>query len=145
LLVSPELREKFDRQRYLLNRAIWHGGLDDVKREAARMCAAWRAVDAAAEAVGAQRLDPQVMEVVLASGRVAAIVPDNDHARAVIREDRRMDVYTLEEIARLLNGFPELAKAKESFPGAEVVAVRRSIGDPLDAIHDTGEGLEDTF
>ncbi len=27
LLVSPELREKFDRQRYLLNQAVWHGEL----------------------------------------------------------------------------------------------------------------------
>lgn len=144
-LVGPELREKFDRQRYLFNQAIWHGQLEDVRREASRMCAAWRALDAEAERLGATKLDPHVMEVVLADGRVVAIVPDNDHARLVIHEDRRMDVYTLEEIARLLNGFPELAKAKETFPGAEVVAVRRSIGDPFDAIHDTGKGLEDTF
>jgi hypothetical protein len=145
LLVGPELRERFDRQRYLFNQAIWHGQLEDVRREAGRMCAAWRAVDAEAERLGAGKLDPQVMEVVLADGRVAAIVPDNDHARLVTREDRRMDVYTLEEIARLLDGFPELAKVKESFPGSEVVAARRSIGDPLDAIHDTGEGLEESF
>ena len=144
-LVGPELREKFDRQRYLFNRAIWHGQLEDVRRESSRMANAWRALDTAAEQAGAKRLDPQVMELVLADGRVAAIVPDNDHARLVIAEDRRMDVYTLEEIGRLLNGFPELAKAKESFPGAEVVAVRRSITDPLDSIHDTGEGLEEAF
>lgn len=145
LLVGPELREKFDRQRYLFNRAIWHGQLEDVRREASRMANAWRALDKAAEQAGAKRLDPQVMELVLADGRVAAIVPDNDHARLVIHEDRRMDVYTLEEIGRLLNGFPELARAKESFPGAEVVAVRRSITDPLESIHDTGEGLEEAF
>ena len=144
-LVGPELREKFDRQRYLFNQAIWHGQLEDVRREASRMANAWRALDKAAEDSGAKRLDPQVMELVLADGRVAAIVPDNDSARLVIAEDRRMDVYTLDEIARLLNGFPELAKAKESFPGAEVVAVRRSIADPLDSIHDTGEGLEEAF
>lgn len=145
LLVGPELREKFDRQRYLFNQAIWHGQLEDVRREASRMANAWRALDKAAEQVGAKRLDPQVMEVVLADGRVAAIVPDNDHARLVIAEDRRMDVYTLDEIARLLNGFPELAKVKESYPGSEVTAVRRSISDPLDSIHDTGEGLEEAF
>lgn len=144
-LVGPELREKFDRQRFLFNRAVWHGELDDVRREATRMVNAWRALDADAEKLGAKKLDPQVMEVVLADGRIAAIVPDNDHARLVIHEDRRMDVYTLEEIARLLNGFPELARVKDSYPGSEVVAVRRSIGDPLDAIHDTGEGLEEAF
>ena len=144
-LVGPELREKFDRQRYLFNQAIWHGDLEAVRREASRMANAWRALDTEAERLGATKLDPQVMEVVLADGRVAAIVPDNDHARLVIHEDRRMDVYTLEEIARLLNGFPELARVKDSYPGSEVVAARRSITDPLDAIHDTGEALEDAF
>ena len=30
LVVGPDLREKFDRQRYLLNQAIWHGDLQKV-------------------------------------------------------------------------------------------------------------------
>jgi hypothetical protein len=42
LLVSAELREKFDRQRYLYNQAIWHGDLEAVRREAQRMATAWR-------------------------------------------------------------------------------------------------------
>lgn len=145
LLVGPELREKFDRQRYLFNQAVWHGELEDVRREASRMCTAWRALEVEAERLGAGKLDPNVMEVVLSDGRVAAIVPDNDHARLVRHEDRRMDVYTLEEIARLLDGFPGLAQVKESFPGAEVVAARRSIDDPLETIHDTSDGLEESF
>ena len=36
LLVTPELREKFDRQRYLFNAAIWHGDLESVRRESGR-------------------------------------------------------------------------------------------------------------
>ena len=55
LLVSPELREKFDRQRYLLNQAIWHGELEDVRREANRMTTAWLALDRAAAAAGKDR------------------------------------------------------------------------------------------
>lgn len=145
LLVSPELREKFDRQRYLLNRAIWHGQLEDVRVESGRMVNAWKALDAAAEASGAGKLDPQIMEVVLDSGVVAAIVPDLHHAQFVKREDRRMDVYTLDEIGRLLSAFPTLGAIKESFPGAEVVRCKRSIDDPMDSIHDTDEGLGDTF
>lgn len=145
LLVQPELREKFDRQRYLLNRAIWHGQLEDVRRESARMVNAWRAADAAAEQSGADKLNPQIMEVVLDSGVVAAIVPDLHHAQFIKREDRRMDVYTLDEIGRLLSAFPALAKIKESWPGAEVTRCKRSIDDPLDSIHDTEDGLEETF
>ena len=38
-------REKFDRQRYLVNQAIWHGELEDVRRETGRMVNAWLALD----------------------------------------------------------------------------------------------------
>ena len=145
LLVSPELREKFDRQRYLLNRAVWHGQLEDVRRESGRMVNAWKALDQAAEQSGAGKLDPAIMEVVLDSGVVAAIVPDLQHAQFVKREDRRMDVYTLDEIGRLLSAFPTLAAIKDSYPGAEVVRCKRSIDDPMDSIHDTDEELGDVF
>jgi hypothetical protein len=145
LLVSPELREKFDRQRYLLNRAVWHGQLEDVRVQSQRMVNAWKALDAAAEASGAGKLDPAIMEVVLDSGVVAAIVPDLQHAQFVKREDRRMDVYTLDEIGRLLSTFPTLAAIKESYPGAEVIRCKRSIDDPLDSIHDTDEELGEVF
>jgi hypothetical protein len=145
LLVSPELREKFDRQRYLLNRAVWHGQLEDVRVQSQRMVNAWKALDAAAEASGAGKLNPAIMEVVLDSGVVAAIVPDLQHAQFVKREDRRMDVYTLDEIGRLLSTFPTLAAIKESYPGAEVIRCKRSIDDPLDSIHDTDEELGEVF
>lgn len=145
LLVPPELREKFDRQRYLLNQAIWHGQLEDVRVQSGRMVNAWRAADAAAEASGAGKLDLRIMEVVLDSGVVAAIVPDNDHARLVRAEDRRMDVWTLEEVGRVLSAFPTIGKIKESFPGSEVVRCKRSIDDPMDSIHDTDEELGDAF
>src|SRR6185369_3513311 len=56
LLVTPELREKFDRQRYLLNGAINHGDLAAVIREANRMITAWRTLDTAAEQAGANQL-----------------------------------------------------------------------------------------
>ncbi len=145
LLVSPDLREKFDRQRYLLNQAIWHGQLEDVRVQSGRMVNAWRALDQAAEQAGAEKLDPNIMEVVLDSGVVAAIVPDLQHAQFVKREDRRMDVYTLDEIGRLLSAFPTIAAIKDSYPGAEVVRCKRSIDDPMDSIHDTDEELGEAF
>lgn len=134
LLVGTELREKFDRQRLKFNQAIWHGDLVELQREAGRMATAWRALDRAAEAAGAERLDPQVMECVLANGSVAVIVPDNQHAHLVRANDRRCVVYTLEEIARLLDGYPGLAAVKQTFPGSTVTAVRRSVDDPLESL-----------
>ncbi len=143
LLVTPELREKFDRQRYLLNQAMWHGELEEVKRESGRMVAAYMALDRAAEAAGAAPLSPVVWETTLADGTVAAIVADAAQAHAVVAEGRKVAVYTLEEIGRLLSNYSETVTAKLVFPGATVTAVRRSVEDPLKAIHDTKEPLDD--
>ena len=134
LLVSTELRERFDRQRLKLNEALWRGTLQDVLREAPRMATAWRVLDKAAEQAGAKPLDLRVMEAVLANGSIAVIVPDNMQAHLVAHENRRCQIYTLEEIARLLDGYPGLARIKETFPGATVTAVRRSVDDPLDTL-----------
>lgn len=143
LLVGPELREKFDRQRYLLNQAIWHGELEDVRRESQRMVKAWLTLDREASAAGKAPLAPQVWEIALAGGCVAAIVPSDEHARHVNAEGRQVAVYTLDEIGRLLSNYPDLAKVKLAFPGATVTSVRRSIDDPLDAVHDTSRPLDD--
>jgi hypothetical protein len=142
LLVSPELREKFDRQRYLLNQAIWHGDLEAVRTQVSRMISAWQALDAAAVAAGASCLSPEVWEVVLEDGTVAAIVPDTAAAKGAMPDGRRMAVYTLEEIGRLLSHYPQIAQAKLIFPGATVEAVRRP-SDPLDAFPDTKLGFDD--
>lgn len=144
LLVSPELREKFDRQRYLLNQAIWHGDLESVRREAGRMVNAWLALDRAATEAGRLPLEPVVWEVALEDGSVAAIVPDDARAKAVIAEGRKVAVYTLEEIGRLLSAYEGVAKAKLVFPGATVTEIRkRSVEDPMNAIWDTDKALDD--
>jgi len=73
LLVDTALREKFDRQRYLTSQARWQGNLEEVKREAARMANAWKALDRAATQSGAKILDPSIWEVCLEDGTVATI------------------------------------------------------------------------
>jgi hypothetical protein len=143
LLVPQLMRERFDRQRYLLNQAVWHGDIEAVRTQAPRMATAWRVLDEQATRDGQGRLGDMVWEITLGDGGVAAIVPDAHHASKVQPEGRHVRVYTLDEIGRLLTAFPELAKAKETFPGATVIAARRTIPDPLDAIADTQHGLDD--
>ena len=143
LLVDADLREKFDRQRYLFSQAIWKGQLPDVQREAKRMVAAWRALDRRATETGRQTLPATVWEVTLSDGTVAAIVkePELDYQ---VADGRRVNVYTLSEIARLIEGFPVLAKVKEAFPGATVERVKDEIPDPLDDLKfDVGAPLDD--
>ncbi|MGY3341962.1 MULTISPECIES: hypothetical protein [unclassified Bradyrhizobium] len=136
LLVSNDLRQRFDRQRFLFIAATLHGDLDAVRKEALRMVTAWQALDRAATEAGKAEISALVWEVTLADGTVAAIVPDDDHAHSVIAEGRAVAVYTLDEIGRLLSAYPDIAKAKLVFPGAEVIKVNKSLSDPLDAIHD---------
>jgi hypothetical protein len=143
LVVDPILREKFDRQRYLINQALWHGELQDVIRESKRMISAWQALDRAAVAAGRHTLAPEVWEVTLASGTVAAIVRDSHHASKVAAENRSVRVYTLEEIGHLLHGFPELSKAKATFPGAAVERVSTRVIDPLQALPDSKAPIDD--
>ena len=131
LLVSTELREKFDRQRYLTSNARWKGDLEDVRREAGRMAKAWRALDKAAEASGAQVLDPAIWEVCLEDGTVATIVKDPSQCNRILSEGRRINVYTLEEIAHMISAFPEIAKVKQEFPGATVTKTKTRVEDPL--------------
>jgi hypothetical protein len=143
LLVGPELREKFDRQRYLFNQAVWHGELEDVRREANRMTTAWLVLDREATEAGKLPLSPLCWEIALEDGSVAAIVPDNDHAHVAVGDGRHLRVFTLDEIGRLLSAYPDIAKTKLVFPGAKVVAVRRSVDDPLDGIRDSDRPLDD--
>lgn len=135
LLVPEELRIKFDRQRKLTNDAIVSGELPAVQRETKRMATAWRTLDATADQDPANRLPATVWEVPLEDGSVAQLVRETDLAGLQAAKEaaagRRVAVYTLEEIGRLLGKFPTLYEAKHVFPGATVTAVRQSITDPL--------------
>jgi hypothetical protein len=146
LLVDTALRERFDRQRYLTSQARWSGQLDDVQREARRMAAAWRTLDKAATESGAQVLDPAMWEVTLDDGTVATLVREPQLANRVLADGRRINVYTLQEIANMISAFPEVVKAKETFPGAKVEKTKTAVSDPLATPIGPGntEGIIDT-
>jgi hypothetical protein len=143
LLVSPEVREKFDRQRYLFNQAIQNGTLQDVQKESTRMIAGWMACNKIAIDAGAKHMPLEVVEIGLDDGTVAAIVPDAVRADLVRREGRAITIYTHAEIAHLLMEHALVAKVKVTFPGATVVAARKK-GDPLRGI-DRPTGFDTPF
>ena len=143
LLVNEELRTKFDRQRYLLNRAIYHGTLEDVRTEARRMASAWRAVDRAATEAGAQPVSPDVWEVAL-DGKVYSLVRTADEAHALAADGRAREVWTLDEVARALQAFASASAIKLAFPGAQVVSVRAP-SDPLRGVPDSNTPLDDVI
>ena len=147
LMVPKELRQKFDRQRYKLNQAIWHGDLEAVKTEAQRMVKAWRALDKAATEDGRNQAAPEVWETTLSDGTVAVIAWDWKDAALfeAQRNGRKAEVYTLAEIGRIIEAFPEVMRAKTLFPGATVTAVRGPDRDPLRAIPDSVSPIDDVL
>jgi len=127
-LVEPDLATRFYSQARKFNAAITGGNPADVDVEGQRMINAWTALDAAAVAAGAPPVSPDIWEVSLSDGRVVALVRSREEQHAVARAGRHVDVFSAEEIARLIEGFPDIVKAKHTFPGAEITAVRvRSI------------------
>jgi hypothetical protein len=143
LLVGVEMREKFDRQRFLFNKAIWHGDLEDIRQQSKRMIAAWRALDRKATEKGVQGLSPDVWEVALPDGKVAALVRSNDDAGHVVADGRYLVVYTLAEVARLIHALPTVMAIKETFKGATVTKSRVNVADPLNEISAGDFGLDD--
>lgn len=120
LLVGADLREKFDRQRSAWNGAVWASDLAAVELHAARMQKAWAVLDKAAADAGEAPLSPLVWETTLPDGRVLAIVRDNADASAVVPTGRYVAVWTLDEIARVLDRHQIVRQALDTFPGATV-------------------------
>jgi len=143
LLVDPELRARFDRQRLKFNEVLTSGTVPDVEREAGRMVNAWRALDGAAEAAGVPVASPaHWFEVGMPGGAVLAIIEPGSHVHPDAWKDRQVQIWTCAEVAEVIAKFPEIAKCKQVFPGATVEAARRP-DDPLEAWE--RQGVDDLF
>jgi len=143
MLVPVPLREKFDRQRYLTNQAIWHGDLEQVREHTGKMILAYRKLDEVACASGASRKPVEQWECVLGSGMVLVLVKDAQDALNVQKDGRKVVVWTMEEIAMIVEEHTAILHAKQLFEGAEVLKIERSIKDPLDAFATSLAGLDD--
>jgi len=131
LLVDDEMRAKLRRQQARWSTAyqeawsspmLTRDQLEAVTSAAGGMTRAWSALSAAASEVGHRPLHPNVWEATLQDGTVAAIVRTNDDAAHVIASGRHVVVYTLAEVANLIDALPSaLAVAKVVFPGAKVL------------------------
>lgn len=130
LLVEDEMREKFDRQVCKLDQAVAAYDLDGVQTHGPGMTRAWQALDRRATELGAAPLQPVVWETILADGTVAAIVRTTAEAHAIAAEGRRVQVWTLDELARLIDRAPQIGEAKIAFPGALVTDVRKRAASP---------------
>ncbi len=126
-LVPDELALRFWTQHGKMKTALQSGDQKEAHLQCDRMANAWRALDAAATDAGHQPINPKIFEAVLSDGTVIGVVADEDMAHAVDPEGRKMQIYTMQEIARLIEGFPTIAKIKTEFPGATVTSARETL------------------
>jgi hypothetical protein len=143
LLVDAQLREKFDRQRYLVNQAIWLGELEELRMQTKRMIKAYEALNRAAEAAGATVKPVDQWETVLDYGEVLVVVKTADDALRVRDDGRKKVVWSLEEVANLVDSQMAIMMAKLSFPGATVIKEDSKMPDPLDRLRTALNELDD--
>lgn len=130
LLVDDDLRAKFNRQQVRWSKAyqaawasvmLTRDQLEAVTSAAGGMRRAWDALASAATEAGHRPIFPDVMEAALADGSVAAVVRTDAEASKVIADGRHLHVYTMTEIANLIDVLPDALKvAKITFPGATI-------------------------
>lgn len=146
LLNDAETRAKFyrqgDRMRTALeacyaSKVVTRDMLDAAASATGGMERAWAALDRKATEAGHVPLDPDVWEAVLADGSIAAIVQTNADASKVLADGRIKNVWTLDEVGRAIDAFPDFVRAvKETFPGATVQAVREKRSRAEDPLND---------
>lgn len=126
LLVNVDLRERFFRQARKLDEALakLEPQVAEIEIEAGKMGRAWAALDRAAIDAGAKPLSPDVWEIPLADGSVAALVRTSAEAGKLAREGRAMTVWTVEELANVIDSQQLINRAKAVFKGAAVVQIR---------------------
>jgi len=122
LLVSVELREKFDRQRYKFNQALWYGEMHDVVTEAGRMVAACNFLDKAAVANGAVAASGEYWEGATDAGVVVRIWRGAGAPVYDVDDPRTIVTYTLDEVVALLGSTLKFSmEVKQAFPDVEIV------------------------
>lgn len=125
-LVPAELASKF---RSAHDRFDREWSMATAERRAAlagMMERAWTALDAAAEAAGAEPMPPACFEAEWQPGRVFAIAVDDAHRQVLVlrnkAEGRDLAVFTIAEVAQLVASIPDVARIVELFPGAYLTA-----------------------
>ena len=123
-LVAADLAARFYSQVDKLNAALEVGSPADIEHHATRMATAWRALDAAAVAAGGVPLEPRYLEARLPDGRLLVIAGGPEDAWCLAQANRSAVVWSLEEIARVLDKFELVNVAKHHFEGATVTDCR---------------------
>ena len=127
-VVGGDLRDRFEAQMDKLNAAI--DRMEDVEHQVDVTLRGVAALEQAAIAAGVQPLKGEWIEGKMPDGRVLAIVPNDYEVSRVKRDNRKMVVYSVDEIGRLLAAWDEnktVDAVKAVFAGATVEKVKTKL------------------
>jgi hypothetical protein len=106
--------------------------LATVQAKAAAMQRGWTALAAWAAEAGHRPAAPWVWETMLADGSIVALVQDDAGAAKVIADGRDVSVWTVREVANLIDAATDALKLERThMPGAKFKAA--DVGNPLGA------------
>ena len=134
-LVSPETRERFRAAEDMHRQATMAG--EDMSEMDAMMMRAWKALAAEALLAGYEPLPGPLLTVQAdeAERGTICICQDDTHAQAVLArakaEGWNAEVWTVEEVGRVLKGASPIAEIKAAFPKAKVVRKGQLIEDEI--------------
>lgn len=98
--------------------------LERVRTEGATMIRAYDKLATIATEQGETQYPPTRWEFELKDGTPVVLVRDRSELAQVDLGGRKGQVWSLDEIADVIAKFPDIARAKECFPGAEVIQLR---------------------
>jgi hypothetical protein len=144
LVVPAEYRQAFDRQRYKVNQAIWHGeDLEALRVETAKMILAYQTLDAWARQHNVSPADrSRWLEAATEDGTVIVILLGGTRPDDVPHGGRKMAFWTLDEIGEYLSHETLVNKTKTIWAGAKVVRSRAPL-DPLAGVIDSRAAIDD--
>ena len=136
-LVSPELRDRFETQCDLLNKAIWQGDAGEVARLVPISCRAYAALEKTARENGHAELTGEAWEAPFPHGGVLCVTRNIHEAAKVARERPEAVVWSVEEVANVIGSYETanaVTRAKMAFPGAVVESVAPTLKELDDEI-----------
>jgi hypothetical protein len=133
-LVSVSMSQKYGSAVAKMNAAVEAGDVDECRKRCEVVIRGLQAMDAEAERIGAQRASTDVWEVEI-DGKLFGVMKDGRSWRTIKKQRPELELLTLREVGLAYSWFRdtwagELEKAaKQSFPGAEMTAIKGKLFD----------------
>ena len=132
-LVPIEWTERFKTQRHKWQLACFECAgslvpeeLDRVRKHGEAMIRAYERLEKEAVAIGHMPTAPVHWEFELQDGTPVILVRDRADLDRVDAKGRQCQIWLLDEIADIVAKFPDIARVKDAFPGAEVIQLGTS-------------------